>query len=80
MTVLWKEDGSADGEQRGRSSSGLTTVNSSTHKFSEETDAVKTLGPKIAAGCQGNRRDDTQPWRWGRQDQEKKTEKKKSED
>lgn len=61
-------------------SSGLTTVNSSTRKFSEETDTVKTLGPKIASGCQGNRRDDTQPWRWGWQVQEKKTEKKKIED
>lgn len=53
-------------------SSRMKTVNSSTHKLREETDAVKTLGPKIASGCQGNRRDDTQPWRWGWQDQEKK--------
>lgn len=53
-------------------SSGMKTVNSSTHKLREETDAVKTLGPKIACGCQGNRRDDTQPWRWGWQDQEEK--------
>lgn len=46
-------------------------LNSSTPKFREETDAIKALCPKIASGCQGNRRDDTQPWRWGWQDQEK---------